>query len=443
MRDKSSAGGDEASYPSTGQAVFTLAMLVLAYLVSFIDRQALSLMVNPIRADLGVSDFQMSLLQGFAFALFFCLLGIPLGRMADRYSRKIIIAGGILLWSLMTVACGLAESFAALFIFRMGVGVGEAALAPAGYSLLADSFRKDRLVRATSVFALGAMIGAGLAFLVGGAVMDYAANATSVPFGLEGLRPWQFTFIAVGLPGILVAGLVLLIREPARHGAKDEKPLSFREAFAYLWSRRRDYSALYFAATMMAVLSYGGLTWFPTHMIRTFGLSAGEAGMILGIIHLVGPILGTILGTAMTERFAARGHKDAPLRTVMIIAALAAVTYTAPLMPTLETAAGLWFVSLIFQNAYYGNVLATLQTITPNRLRATNSAMLTLVVSMGGLGFGSALIGAISDGFFAGTAEGIGISMTIVGLIGGLMASVIAARGRRHLRALLSEGEAA
>lgn len=429
-------------YPSPRRAIFTLVILVLAYLVSFVDRQALSLMVNPIKADLGISDFQMSLLQGFAFALFFCLLGIPLGRMADRYSRRIIIAAGILFWSIMTVLCGLANSYFLLFIFRMGVGIGEAALAPAAYSMLADSFRKDRLVWATSIFALGAMLGGGLAFLVGGYVMDYAANATELPFGLSGLAAWQFTFIAVGLPGVLVAALVLLIREPKRHGVANTQPLALGEAFAYLWSRRRDYAPFYFAAMMMAVLSYGGLTWFPTHMIRTFGLTPGEVGLILGIVHLVGPTLGTLLGAGMTQWFMKRGHTDASLRTVMIVAAVAGTTYIAPLMPTLELTTGVWLFSLFFQTAYYGNVLATLQTITPNRLRATNSAMLTLVVSLGGLGLGSALIGAIADIFFLDNPRGIGIAMVIVGVSCGWCASVIAARGRQRLRTLEAEGVA-
>ncbi len=441
MSASASSAESNPAYPSGRQAYFTLFVLVIAYLVSFVDRQALSLMVNPIKADLGVSDFQMSLLQGFAFALFFCILGIPCGRLADRMSRKVIIAGGVVLWSFMTILCGLAGSYATLFMFRMGVGVGEAALAPAGYSLLADSFKKERLVRATSIFALGAMIGAGIAFLVGGMVMDYAANAPTAPFGLDGLKPWQFTFIVIGLPGFLVAILVMMIKEPPRQGMGKAVPLSFRAAFAYLWERRRDYAPLYFAATLMAVLSYGGLTWFATHLIRTYGLTPGQVGLVLGFCHLVGPILGTFLGAGMTERFMARGHRDAPLRTIMIIAVFAAITYVAPLMPTLGLTAAVWFISVIFQNAYYGNVLATLQMITPNQLRATNSAMLTLVVSMGGLGFGSAMIGGISDLFFAENPRGIGYAMTIVGITFGLLASLVAARGRASLTSAMERFE--
>lgn len=427
-------GSGELPWPSRGQALFALVVLMLGYIVSFIDRQILSLMVQPIKADLGVSDFEMSLLQGFAFALFFCILGLPFGRLADRYSRRHIIMVGVLLWSIMTIACGLADSYALLFLARMGVGVGEAALAPAGYSLLADMYRKERLVRAMSVFTLGGMIGGGLAFLVGGQVIDYATTADATPFGL---RPWQFTFVAVGLPGIVVAALFLLVHEPARRGAVTEAKPTVGEAFAYLWSRRGDYGPVYFAATFMAVLSYGGLTWFPTHLIRTYGLTPGETGLILGVIHIGSPILGATLATVLTERFMARGLHDAPLRTISIVAPLSGLFFLAPLAPTLELTIAMWVLAVLFSNAYYGVVVATLQTLTPNNLRATNSAILTLVVSMGGLALGAALIGGVSDILFAQDPRGIGKAMAMVCGISAILATLVALRGRKRIGRLL------
>lgn len=436
--ERSTGSGDRAvPWPTRGQALFALIVLMIGYIVSFIDRQILSLMVQPIKADLGVSDFEMSLLQGFAFALFFCILGIPFGRLADRYSRKHIIGAGVLLWSVMTMACGLANSYALLFFARMGVGVGEAALAPAGYSLLADMYRKERLVRAMSVFTLGGMIGGGLAFLVGGQVIDYATHAGSSPLGLESLKPWQFTFIAVGLPGILVAALFLMVHEPARRGGKAEGQSGFGEAFAYLWNRRADYAPLYLAATFMAVLSYGGLTWFPTHLIRVYGLTPGQTGIILGTIHIISPILGATLATVLTEKFMARGFHDAPMRTISIVAPIAGLFFMAPLLPTLELTVGMWFFAILFSNAYYGVTVATLQTLTPNNLRATNSAMLTLIVSMGGLAVGSALIGGIADALFLGDARGIGKALSLVCGVSALLAAIMALRGRRRIGLLL------
>ena len=441
MQDMGKSGEKSAPWPTKGQALFALVILMIGYIVSFIDRQILSLMVGPIKADLDVSDFEMSLLQGFAFALFFCLLGIPFGRLADRYSRKHIIAFGVFLWSIMTIMCGLANSYTLLFVARMGVGVGEAALAPAGYSLLADMYRKERLVRAMSVFTLGGMIGGGLAFLVGGQVIDYATQAGAVPFGLDDLRPWQFTFIAVGVPGILVALLFLLVHEPVRRGVTTEKAdqPSFGQAFAYLWSRRADYAPVYFAAMFMAVLSYGGLTWFPTHLMRTYGLTPGETGLILGTIHIISPIFGATLATLLTERFMARGHADAPFRTIAIVAPLAGLFFMAPLASTLETTVGMWCLAVLFSNAYYGVTVATLQTLTPNNLRATNSAMLTLVVSIGGLAVGAALIGGIADGLFLGDPRGIGKAMALVCGVSALIATTVALRGRRRLGELMRD----
>lgn len=427
----------EAPWPTREQALFALVVLMIGYIVSFIDRQILSLMVQPIKADLGVSDFEMSLLQGFAFALFFCILGLPFGRLADRYSRRHIIMFGVLLWSVMTILCGLASSYALLFLARMGVGVGEAALAPAGYSLLADMYRKERLVRAMSVFTLGGMIGGGLAFLVGGQVIDYAANAGTNPFGITGLKPWQFTFIAVGLPGILVAALFLLVHEPARRGAVAEARPSLGAALGYLWGRRKDYAPVYLAATFMAVLSYGGLTWFPTHLIRSYGLTPGETGLILGTIHIVSPVLGATLATVLTERFMARRWHDAPLRTIAIIAPLSGLFFMAPLAPTLEMTIAMWVLAVVFSNAYYGIVVATLQTLTPNNLRATNSAMLTLVVSLGGLALGSALIGGVADSLFLGDPRGIGKAMAIVCGVSAGLAMLTALRGRKRIGELL------
>lgn len=433
--------GQALPWPTRGQALFALIVLMIGYIVSFIDRQILSLMVQPIKADLGVSDFQMSLLQGFAFALFFCLLGIPFGRLADRYSRKHIIGAGVFLWSVMTIACGLSGNYAQLFLARMGVGIGEAALAPAGYSLLADMYRKERLVRAMSVFTVGGMIGGGLAFLVGGQVIEYATHAQSVPFGLDGLKPWQFTFIAVGLPGIVVAGLFLLVHEPARRGSKTASQPGFREALGYLWRRRADYAPVYLPATFMAVLSYGGLAWFPTHLIRVYGLTAGQAGLLLGTIHIIGPILGATFATILTEKFMARGLHDAPLRTIAIIAPIGGLFFMAPLAPTLEWTIAMWVLAIIFSNAYYGVTVATLQTLTPNNLRATNSAMLTLIVSLGGLGVGLALIGGIADALFLGDPRGIGKAMALVCGASALCATAIALYGRKRIGMLLKDAE--
>ena len=190
-------------------------MLTLLYVSSFIDRNILSQLVKPIRADIGISDTEYSYLSGLAFVVFYTAIGIPLGRLADRGSRNLMVAIGCAIWSVMTALCGLAGSFWSLFLGRIGVGVGEAAMSPAAYSLLADYFPPGRLASAMSVYSAGAPVGGGLALLIGGFGLDYAAGLTGSDGILDGYRPWQLVFFMVGLPGILLALLALaIIREP-------------------------------------------------------------------------------------------------------------------------------------------------------------------------------------------------------------------------------------
>ncbi|MBF3358944.1 MFS transporter, partial [Pseudomonas aeruginosa] len=206
-------------YPSNLAAWTTVAILMVAYVLSFIDRQILNLLVGPIRRDLAISDTEMSLLMGLSFALFYTLCGIPLGRMADNRSRRGLILFGVLVWSAMTAACGLARSYWQFLTFRVGVGVGEAALSPAAYSLIADSFPRERRATAISVYSMGIYLGSGLAFLLGGLVIKFASAQGDVHLPLFGeVRPWQLIFLILGAAGVLFCLLLLAIREPARRG---------------------------------------------------------------------------------------------------------------------------------------------------------------------------------------------------------------------------------
>ena len=196
---------------------YVVIVLMLAQTFSFIDRMIMGLLVQPIRTAFDISDTQFSLLAGFAFAVFYAVMGIPLARIADAHSRRGLIAAGIALWSVMTALCGLAKSYWWLFLARVGVGVGEAALSPAAYSLINDYFSKASLARALSVYTIGITLGSGLAYMVGGQVIAWAESVGEVDFGMLGfLEGWQLTFLMVGVPGLLVAGLMFTIKEPAR-----------------------------------------------------------------------------------------------------------------------------------------------------------------------------------------------------------------------------------
>src|SRR6185437_13950526 len=210
---------------------YATGVLMLAYVFSYLDRQILYLMVGPIRRDLHITDFEFSLLSGAAFGIFYTFMGLPIGWLADRVNRKKLIAVGVTAWSIMTILCGVAQSYGLLFLARIGVGVGEATLSPAAYSFLSDSFDKVRLPRAMSMYGLGLFIGAGLALIVGGEIIGAVDKWGDVSIPVLGtLRSWHLVFVMVGVPGLVVALWVSTLREPVRtgvgHTVKGEFPLA-------------------------------------------------------------------------------------------------------------------------------------------------------------------------------------------------------------------------
>ncbi len=421
-----STSPERLQFPSRARAQFTLGVLLAAYIVSYLDRQIISLMVGPIKADLGISDFQISLLQGTAFGVFFALAGLPLGWMADRLSRVRLIAAGLLLWSLMTILCGFASSFWMLFFARVGLGVGEAALAPAGFSILADTFPRDRLVRATGIFASGGILGGGLAYFVGGYLIDYLTH-TSGALSQVGLKPWQLAFMFVSIPGFLLILPIFFLGEPQRLGASDDKP-GVRKTCAYLWDRRRDFAPFFLTPTLLGVANYSGLAWFPTHLIRHFGVSPKDAGMWLGGIQVIASVIGMLGGAMLTEFFARRGRHDANLITIFCISLLCIGGLSATLVPNLNIALAVWFFAVVSFSGYFGSVVAAIQILTPPEMRSSNSALLLMVIIIGGLAGGVALVGAVSDVFFSGLADGIGYSLFLVGGFAALLSAIVAWR---------------
>ncbi|MCB1845577.1 MAG: MFS transporter, partial [Halioglobus sp.] len=253
-------------------AGYALLVLLLAYILSFIDRNVMAVLIGPIREDFAISDFQYSLLHGFAFSMFYIFLGLPIARLADRGSRKWVITAGVFFWSLMTCLCGVARSFGALFVARVGVGVGEAALSPPAYSLLSDYFDSAELPRALAVYTLGITLGGGLAYIIGGAVYDYfsAHGALHLPL-LGELRPWQTTFVMVGLPGFMLVLLLSLMVEPERRdrpGAATGVEYSLAEIGGQLRRYWQAYASLILSVSLLAVLGYGTMAWYPEFLVR-------------------------------------------------------------------------------------------------------------------------------------------------------------------------------
>lgn len=438
------------SYPAAARANYTLAVLLAAYVLSFIDRQILNLLVGPIRGDLGISDFQMSLLQGMAFAVFYCTLGLPLGRLADRGNRKVIIAIGIVVWSLMTAACGLASTFSALLIARVGVAVGEAALSPAAYSMLGDTFPPDKLARAIYVFSMGVTIGGGMAYLIGGSVIELISSAGAVQLPLVGaVRPWQATFFIVGLPGLLLGLLVwFTVQEPdrrdmvARPSADISNAVTVKDVWRFVSRRWRSYASIFISVALLSILGYGYLNWYPTFLIRSYGMKLGDVGRYFGLIYLVCGTAGAFGGALLCERLGRRGYKDANLRVVAIVSvALILPTALGPLMPSAALALAIAAPATFLLNAFFGASVTALQLVTPNRMRALISAAFLLCNTVSGLGFGTSFVAAFTD-FVFGDDAALRYSLVSVAVLVCPLAAAVSAWGLKHYRRALEEAAA-
>ena len=426
---RSTPGDAEESYPPLPYAWYVVGVLTLAYIFSFIDRQILNLLVGPIERDLGINDTQMSLLMGFSFAVFYTLFGIPLGRLADTRSRRGLIAVGIAAWSLMTAGCGLARKFWQLALMRMGVGVGEASLSPAAYSLIADYFRPERRATAISVYSMGIYIGSGLAFILGGLVVKFASGRDQFDLPIVGAtRPWQAIFFLVGLPGLLVSLLILTIREPARRGARAGTAAassSLREVWAYIAENRATFACLNLGMACLTFSSYGASTWIPTLFIRKYGWTPGRAGMVFGLIVAVAGTLGIVTGGRLADRLRLRGRADAEMR-VALLAAIGWLPFGVlyPLMPTGPLAAAMLAPMIFLAGAPFGVAPAAIQRMMPNAVRAQATALYLFVINLIGLGLGPTAVALVTDRVFRDKGA-VDRSLLLVGLAADAAAVVL------------------
>jgi MFS family permease len=364
----------------------------------------LTLLVEPIKADLGVSDTLISVLTGASFAIFYVAIGLPVARLADRGSRRNIIATSVLVWSAMTAACGFAWNYLSLLVARAGTGAGEGALSPAAQSMLADYFPTERLPAALGVFSMGIYVGNGLALVLGGAVTAAATTLGVMHLGLLGdVRPWQLVFFVAGAPGLLLAAALLAIREPARRGpgACDRGRISLRELWQAFLGRRTAYITLAGAFALLVMHGHGSGTWIPTFFIRKFGWEPGRIGAAYGTVVLLFGTSGALLGGFFSNALRRRRIAEANVLTCLAGCALAtpfAVLF--PLAPTpgmsLALLAGMnFFAGLPFAGGY-----AAIQELTPNRMRAQAAAVMLFFVNLVGGGFGPTLVAVFTDYLF-------------------------------------------
>ena len=370
---------------------YVMFILVVVYTFNFIDRQIVGILAVPIKSDLGLSDTQLGLMGGLAFALFYTGLGIPVAMLADRSNRTWIMTVALTVWSAMTAVCGLAQNFWQLFLARLGVGVGEAGGVAPAYSLIADYFPPHQRARAMGVYSFGIPIGSALGILFGG----YIASTID----------WRYAFFIAGIAGVLVAPVFkLTVREPPR-GQYDSQPVrvpaaTLREVIATLRDKQ-SFWLIAFGASASSMMGYGLFFWLPSLLVRSFDMALFDASVYFGAILLIGGLAGTWAGGALADRLG-KGKRSAyaivpavaflltvPFFVVAIFSSSLTITFFALLVPI-----GLGL-------AWLGPVIASIQQIVPANMRATASAVFLFVNNLIGLGLGNVLLGAMSDGLSA------------------------------------------
>jgi MFS family permease len=425
--------GTEAPWPRPSQAWIALCAFCIAAILSYTDRQILSLLVDPLRLTFRLSDSQVSLLQGVAFALIYAFAGLPLGRMADVLPRKRVIIGGILIWSLATLWCGLARSFGELFMARGLVGIGEAALAPAAASMIADYFPPRRRGAATGVFLMGQVAGGGLAITLGGAILQLAQSGALARLPLVGaLAPWRATLLVLALPGLAVALLMTATREPPRRHAPGRlaaPPLG--EVARSLWAHRGTLGPIYLGMALLSVGDFSLQNWFPTLLSRKFGLSPGLIGAELGPAAIAGAVVGALGAGLLSDRRVRRGGVAARLPIAAVAAALAVLGALVMFASSGAAAIAIFMAWLVMSNAAGAIGITAVQELAPPPVRGVALALISFFNIGIGLGVGTTMTALLTDKVFHGPG-GVGNSMTTMALpaaVLGALAFLAASRG--------------
>jgi len=419
----------ESQYPSPRYAWYVVALLLVANVSAHVDRQILSLLVDPIKQDLGVSDTQMGLLIGSSFGLFYATLGLPLGRLADSWNRRNIIALGIALWSLMTTLFGVAKGYLQLLLARTGVGVGEAALIPPAVSLLGDLFPPKRLATAISFFSAAVFIGSGLAYYISGVTVDAVSGMAAPTLPIVGtIRPWQAVFLVVGLPGLVIAALVALtVREPPRRGIAGA---TIRETIAHLTSFRAAFLYLTLGYAIYTLVNYGTAAFLPSYFRRVHGWTASEIGLFMGGGTTIFGTLGIISGGWLADRWRDRGVIGSRL-LIGTVGALGALASGAALYTTRDdTTAKLLLIPLnIFHALPFGAAPAALVDLAPARMRGQITALFYFAINVIGFTLGPVAVGQFTDRVYGD--NGVGYSILTVAAIFLPLAALLLAIGSR------------
>ena len=445
---------DDSRYPAIAYSWYVAVLMMTFYVLSFMDRQIIAVLIEPIKADLSLSDVQMSLLGGLSFVLFYATAGIFVGRLADTLNRPLLIAGGVFIWSLTTALCGLAGKFWHLLILRMGVGLGESALLPSTISLLSDYFPPKHLATPTSVFMLGAPIGIGLSFVGGGYIYSVAVDIANQPGWREypligGLAAWKLVLLFLGVLGILMSILLTTVREPRNQKqitdvktrqdkAKIANAASFTEVKVYSLQNWKAIGGLYFGMSFISLASYSQAFWDITFLTRTYGWDAATGSFWYGMVQLTAGLSGMLCGGFFADRLSRKGVTGASAIMVAIGVGIAApFSFIYPLVGTANASLFLMSFVIFGSNMGFACTASAMQRLFPSTMLGLAAGVYFFISNAVGIGLGPTLVAVLTDYVFH-DADMIRYSLTIVGGIARVLAFVMIFMSLRHYRKLVA-----
>ena len=424
-------------WPSEKKGWYVTFVFLFAFIFSLIDRQILNLLVIPIQNDLLLSDTQISLLQGFAFVITYVLLSVPIGRLVDKFNRIKIMISGVVIWSITTFTCGLSRNFYELLFARMGVGAGEAALSPAAWSVLADYFRPERLSFPISIYLMGPYLGAGLAMILGAYVLDLTSGREAIYIPLIGsLAPWQITFIIVSLPGIIITGLLLTVKEPKRKNIKSnsEKIPNWSEVISFMLLNKRIYTSLHIATPFLVIMLYGLQAWSPTILVRVYDWELSDAGRVYGLIALFFGSTGVISGPFLSKVLKNLSISSSSLKVCVLGVSLAGISIS--LLPFQNDS---FYALICIAIASFciplplALVTTIMQEVTPNPMRGVVNGMYVVSTNVIGLAIGPFLVAFGTDYIF-NDPNLIAYSLSLVAVIVAPIGSILFCIGIKEYR---------
>ena len=433
------------SYPEKKQSYSAVAILTLAQVFAFIDRQIPSMLVEPIKQDFNLTDSQIALLGGAAFSIFYAIMALPIGYAVDRYKRTKVLGTGIFLWSLMTALAGLANSFGKLFGARIGVAVGEAVMAPISVSLVSDSFPENKQGKPMGIITAGVYIGIGITLLGGGFLIDYLTSIGGITLPLIGyLKPWQATFMIVGIPGLVLAIAAFYLKEPRRieEQVDSNHLVDKKNVFLHLKEHRKTLIPMFGGLIFMALIFYSFSFWAPTMMIRTFNISLTEVGFILGMITIISSITGTIIAGSVVDYLRNRNYSDAPVRAAMIAVMLALPPIIS--LSFVQTELGAWIciaMYLLFISSFAPLGLLAISGVSTGNVKGQTAAIHAFLMMAFGLSLGPQLTAFFTDFVFVDPnllINSVSLTGLIVLPISALLFKLSLSRYRESSESLLS-----